>query len=178
MPPAEIALADEFKTALRGMASSVTLITTGLGGARYGMVATAVMSVSMEPPSLVIAVNKSASIHDCISERGYFCVNLLSEWDMSLTQGFAAAKGEARFAYGAWLTRTVEGEGGNLPFLSNAQAAIFCATSQSHSHGTHTLFVGNVIKVIRSDDQAPLVYCSGQYGAFEELPSALAKAAN
>jgi len=160
-------LADDFKTALRGVASSVTIFSTRVGGVRYGMVATAVMSVSMAPASLVIAVNKSASINERIADRGYFAVNVLSERDRQLSVDFANAKGEARFHHGIWHDRSI-GQGEELPYLVTAQAAIFCQTSHVYSHGTHILYVGEVVEVIKSANVSPLMYCNGQYGAFTD----------
>ncbi|AMS45486.1 flavin reductase family protein [Aminobacter aminovorans] len=162
-------VASEFRNALRGMAASVTIITTADGFGRSGMVATAVMSVSMEPPSLVIAVNKSASIHPRISARGSFCVNILSEWEETIASGFASAKGEGRFAYGAWASRTVDASHYGMPHLVTAEAAIFCKTSAVYdAHGTHSLFVGEVIHVERSGAFSPLTYCNGRYGTFND----------
>ena len=172
----ETALAAEFKAALRGVASSVTIFTTSIRGARHGMVATAVMSVSMDPASLIIAVNKSASIHDPITDRGLFCVNVLSEWDASISNGFAKAKGEDRFAFGAWSQRDAGNDESSLPYLVTAQASIFCRTREVYTtHGTHSLFVGDVIDVIRSEEISPLTYCNGQYGSFTEFSSHLVK---
>lgn len=158
-------LADDFKSALRGVASSVTIFSTRVDGVRYGMVATAVMSVSMAPASLVIAVNKSASINERISDRGYFTVNVLSERDRQLSVDFANAKGEARFEYGVWHDHSI-GNGEDLPYLATAQASIFCKTSHVYSHGTHILYVGEVVEVMKSANMSPLVYCKGQYGSF------------
>ncbi|MES4992593.1 flavin reductase family protein [Phyllobacterium sp. 22229] len=167
MASSNIDVALEFRTALRGMAASVTIITTADGDGRYGMVATAVMSVALEPPSLVIAVNKSASIHPRISGRGYFCVNVLSEWENTIASGFSVAKGEGRFAYGAWASRPIDASQQGLPHLVTAEAAIFCKVSAVYdSHGTHSLFIGDVVDVERSGAFSPLTYCNGQYGIF------------
>jgi flavin reductase len=160
-------LAEPFRSSLRGLASSVTIITTQLGGVRYGMVATALMSLSMEPPSLVLSVNSSASIHQPLARRQAFAVNILSEWDERVARGFASTKGEKRFAYGAWSARRLlPADMDEMPYLANAQATIFCRLKDEHQSGSHTLFVGEVEHVVVGDEKAPLVYCDGTYGSF------------
>ena len=67
-----------FKKGMRHLAASVTLITTRHRDLRGGLTATAVCSVSAEPPQILVCVNKTASAHDPIGEAGFFCVNILS----------------------------------------------------------------------------------------------------
>jgi flavin reductase len=158
---------EQFRLALRGMGSSVTIISTEFAGVRYGMVATAAMSVSMAPPSMVVAVNGSASIHDRLFERKAFTINILSEWDQAVARGFTRVSGENRFAHGPWSAWSLPADGGApLPYLANAMASLFCTISDVFASGSHSLFVGNVIRVLRSDDRAPLLYCDGNYGSF------------
>jgi flavin reductase len=160
-------LAEPFRNSLRGLAASVTIISTQTGGVRYGMVATAVMSLSMEPPSLVLAVNSAASIHGPMKRRNAFVVNILSEWDERVARGFASMNGENRFAFGAWSARRAgPTDTGELPYLANAQATIFCRIKDAHQSGSHSLFIGEVQDVILGKEKAPLLYCDGTYGAF------------
>src|SRR5260370_12479329 len=67
-----------FKKGMRHLAASVTLITTRHRELRGGLTATAVCSVSAEPPQILVCVNKTASAHDPIGEAGFFCGNILS----------------------------------------------------------------------------------------------------
>jgi flavin reductase len=163
-------LAEPFRDSLRGLASSVTIITTQFGAVRYGMVATAVMSLSLEPPSLVIAVNSNASLYQPLTCRRAFVVNILTERDEPIARGFTVSKGESRFAYGAWSSDHIEfDEMEKLPYLQNGQAAIFCRVTDVHASGSHGLFVGAVEHVIVGREKAPLVYCDGAYGALSKF---------
>ena len=161
-------LAEAFRTALRGVGSSVTIISTEIARIRYGMVATAVMSLSVEPPSLVAAVNRSTSIHDRLEERGAFAINILSSWDEPVARGFSQTKGEDRFAFGPWSSRVIPSVGtGELPCLANAQAVIFCRLHEVHRpYGTHSLFMGEVVEVHHTAERSALLYCDGAYGSF------------
>ncbi len=164
-------LAERFRLALRGMGSSVSIVSTEVDAVRYGMVATAAMSVSMMPPSMVIAINKSASIHDRLIDRGAFAINILSEMGHSVARGFSSASGEARFANGPWLShKLLSHDRKPLPYLANASATIFCSVMQVHAAGSHSLLVGEVHHVLSNDDRAPLLYCDGSYGSFSPIP--------
>ena len=80
----------DFKKAMRRLAATVTIISTSdANGNRYGMTATAVNSLAMDPPSLLICVNHSASIHAPLVGRGRFCVNVLTTGHEDLVSAFS-----------------------------------------------------------------------------------------
>src|SRR5688572_16586525 len=87
-------LALQFKGAMRRLASGIALITTAHQGRRYGMAATAVSSLSLDPPALTIAVNRGASMYEPLVARGEFCVNLLRDCHAELCQSFSTAASE------------------------------------------------------------------------------------
>jgi flavin reductase len=160
-------LSEPFRTLLRSMASSVTIVSTESGRTRYGMVATAVMSLSLDPPALVMAVNRSASIHRPLQARGAFAINVLSRWDEPIARGFTHANGEDRFAFGPWTTRrSADAAINGLPYLANAQAVIFCHLLDTHQAGTHSLLTASVVDLASNQERAPLLYCDGTYGSF------------
>ena len=82
--------ATAFKRGMRHLAASVTLITTRHRDLRGGLTATAVCSVSAEPPQILVCVNKTASAHDPIGEAGFFCVNILAPDHRKIAERFAA----------------------------------------------------------------------------------------
>jgi flavin reductase (DIM6/NTAB) family NADH-FMN oxidoreductase RutF len=143
---------------MRSHAAGVTIITTMSGGRRYGMTATAVTSLCMTPPALTICVNRDASIHPALLERGAFCVNLLKSGDAGFCRAFSAASSAERFEHGAWKS----GEHG-LPRLLGSQAAIACRIGPSLDFGSHTIIVGEVLGVSTAADVAPLVYLDGAH---------------
>jgi flavin reductase (DIM6/NTAB) family NADH-FMN oxidoreductase RutF len=169
------AIREGFRKALRGLAATVNVISTSNGTARHGMTATAVMSLSLDPPSLVVAINQSASIHEPLRRRAAFCVNILAEGHDHVGQNFAAKPtGEARFGAGAW---AVQERGSpviiGLPYLADAQASLFCRLAGDFAFGSHTLLVGAVEDLRIAPKIAPLLYCDGGFGVFatpEALP--------
>lgn len=150
---------DHFRDALRGLARSVVVISAAEGGVRYAMSATAFCEVSMDPPSLLISVNKSASICPVLLRGNPFAVNVLPRGLEELANRCAGAvKGEERFATHNWMTS----EGG-VPFLADAQASLVCQNDAKLDYGTHVIFVGRVLDVFADGSRDPLIYLDGRY---------------
>ncbi|RVT91320.1 flavin reductase [Sphingomonas crocodyli] len=151
------ALSNGFKQAMRRLATTVALITSGKGDNWAGMAATAVVSVCAEPPTILVAVNRSASLYPTLHAEQRFCVNLLSERHKDLVGIFSGKKkGRERFEDGAWTA----GECG-LPILSDALSALMCKTVSTVDVGTHTLFIGEVESIENHMDIDPLIWVDG-----------------
>ena len=151
-------LARTFRTAMRRIASTVMLVTTAdEDGLPYGMAASSVISVSMAPPSMLVAVNRDASMYPVLARTRRYCVNVLGSEQLDLLAPFSqSSQRERRFASGDWR----RGIGG-LPFLDAAPAAIFCELDRLVDYGTHALCVGRVIDVAFGSAPQPLVWLDG-----------------
>lgn len=164
-------LKSEMLQAMRRLAKSVTIITSSDGQQRFAMSATAVDSLSTEPPSLLICVNKTASLHGVLDAGADFCVNILGQEQEELSLLCSGpVKGEARFARGNWRS-SAEG----IPYLADAQSVILCRQDGKFSYGTHTIFIGRIQQIHNGDAISPLVYLDGRYTTTAE-PAALAAA--
>jgi len=149
--------AQALQAAMRGVASTVFLITTIDETRPHGMAASAVISVSMDPPAMLIAVNRNASINPILGRTGRFCVNVLADDHGHVVAPFAnSARRHERFVGEEWLS-SEEG----LPFLQTAQAAIFCSVDAQLEYGSHTVLVGRVERVVHGRRRAPLVWLDG-----------------
>src|ERR1044072_6977104 len=112
---------------LRRLAKAVVVITCEHEGARFAMTATAVSELSMAPPSLLICVNRTASLHTPLAAKAGFCVNILHRSHAEISTLCAGKeKGEARFSLGRW-----QDEEGGVPYLADAQASFMCRHEQS-----------------------------------------------
>lgn len=161
-------LVGAFRIAMRRLAASVALITTEEAGQRHGMAATAVASLGIAPPSMVICVSTSASIHGPIARTGRFAVNLLRPSHAALVPLFSGTlKGEERFAHGAWR------DFGAVPVLGDAQAVIVCAVETQLGYAGHTIFVGRVEQAVADADVDPLCYSNGVLGIIRPLADSL-----
>jgi flavin reductase (DIM6/NTAB) family NADH-FMN oxidoreductase RutF len=153
-------LAGDLRRALRGLAASVVVVTTvDQQGARFAMAATAVTPVSMDPPSMLMCVNRTASSHPVLFTGTDFCLNVLAadQEDVARMCG-GGAKGEERFGTGEW------GVGPNgVPYLVGAQASIHCIQRERFSYGSHDIFIGDVIEVRVATGVNPLIYADGRY---------------
>ena len=156
-----------FRDAMRRLAATVTIVSASGAGRRHGITATAVTSLSMEPPSLLVCVNRSGALHGLLSESERFCVNLLRSEQQALSDAFSGKlPGEERFRHGTWRE---DAEG--LPYLADAQASIFCRRQNAIEHGSHSIFIGEVESVLLTDDVCPLIYSNGAYSRCAPLPA-------
>jgi flavin reductase (DIM6/NTAB) family NADH-FMN oxidoreductase RutF len=155
-------LAQNFRFAMRKLAATVTVVTTHHDGEHHGMAATAVTSLSVNPASLLVCVNQSASMHDVVHRRQFFCVNLLGQQHAALCEAFGGKlSGAERFRIGEWAE-----DASGLRYLTDAQANLFCRLEQNHVYGTHTIFIGRVERVILAEVGEPLLYQAGSIGHF------------
>jgi flavin reductase len=149
----------EFRQAMRRLTSTVTVITACHEDRRYGMTATAVTSVTADPPSRLICVNRSASLHEPLIRSGRFCVNVLLAEQTDIATAFSGGRPqEARFAEGHW-----NADDFGVPFLRDAQANIFCDADAMSSYGTHSIIIGKVSDILIHGRITPLLYQDGKY---------------
>jgi len=149
----------EFKNALKLWASGVTVVTAqteSLG--LKGMTATSFSSVSMEPPQILVCINKSADTGDAVLEGKSFAVNILKADQQDISNQFAGgASQEERFANVKWH----KGETGS-PVIDDALASIECTLVDQVLAGTHWVVIGEVQNVeCRSGE--PLMYYNSAY---------------
>ena len=147
------------RQALRRLAKAVVVITTHYRGQRFAMSATAVSELSIDPPSMLVCVNRSASIYSPLQAGANFGINILHTSHESISRACSGGKkGEARFSEGSWL-HTAD----NVPYLSDAQATLICTHETNFAYGSHCIFVGRVTEVFYHDSVDPLIYADGQY---------------
>jgi flavin reductase (DIM6/NTAB) family NADH-FMN oxidoreductase RutF len=151
-------LSGDFRQAMRRVASTVNVISICVGGEPMGITATAVSPISMDPPSLLICINRAASVHAPFGGVTHFRVNVLHRDQEDIAQMFAdRSRGALRFSAG-W---NVDCE--RPPRLLDAQASILCRRIDHHQFGTHSIFIGIVEDVAVREDVHPLVYLDGKY---------------
>lgn len=154
-----MALDQDFRAAMRRLAATVNIITICENGRPMGMTATAVSSLAAEPPSILICVNQSASMHNPLIEADRFCVNILHQDQHDVAKVFSDSKmRDARFAMGRWEQRPDA-----PPHLADAQAALLCERRQLVTFATHTICIGTVREIHLREDIDPLLYLDGRF---------------
>ncbi len=152
-------LQEAFRTAMRRVANTVTIISVQSGSERHGTTATSVTSISMEPPSILICFNKASRLHEFLTKEDRFCVNVLHTDNVATSKVFSSpVAGVERFTSGDW-----QADESATPYLANAQANLFCQKEKEISYGSHTLFIGRVTSVRTRADISPLLYRDGFY---------------
>jgi flavin reductase (DIM6/NTAB) family NADH-FMN oxidoreductase RutF len=168
--PPDDRLAAQTKLALRRLASAVAVVTCRDGEMRHAMTATAVNAMSMQPPSMIVCVNRSTSFHAAVSRADNFAINILHRSQVQISMGCGGkVHGEDRFHSAAW------NEESGVPVLPDAQARIVCAKQDRFDYGSHTIFLGRVTSVGIHGEVDPLIYVDGHYAglAAEEFCASL-----
>jgi flavin reductase (DIM6/NTAB) family NADH-FMN oxidoreductase RutF len=145
-----------FRTAMSRFASGITVVTTEHEGKRYGMTVASFASVSLDPPLVLICIEKRVPSHDAIAAAGHFAVNILAEGQEEISTTFAT-RSEDRFA-GLEVGRGILGS----PILSGTLATVECEVHEALAGGDHTIFVGKVMKA-EVTEQQPLIYYRSGY---------------
>ena len=149
----------EFLTQMRRVPGAVAIIATSDGGERRGMAATAWTSVCADPPTMLVCVNRQASVHQPISKTGRFAINLLAATEAETVSVFSAQRGldgDARFTVDQWLSGPL-----GQPLLRQAVAAFELRAVDSHTYGTHDIIIGEVQSMQLGPDEPAMVYCNG-----------------
>lgn len=151
--------ASEFRRVLGHWASGVAVIATRMAdGAVCGLTANAVASVSLNPPLILVCVEKNADTHDCMRAAGYFSVNVLDSASERIARRFSEWEVGAKFA---GLDFRFEATG--APVLVNALAWLDCRVWAEHDGGDHTIFIGEVLAG-DAREGTPLIFYRGGYG--------------
>jgi flavin reductase (DIM6/NTAB) family NADH-FMN oxidoreductase RutF len=159
-----------FKAALRSVSGSVSIVTSGRAPKRHGLTVTAACSLSAEPPTVLICVNKSAGAHDTIVQSKSFGWNVLTPSQMGLAKRFSGmdgSKGDVRFEDDNW-TALVTG----VPILNGSLCSFDCQVIGAHPVGTHTVFFGAVLGEVHHENYENLIYRHGKFAVAHLLPEA------
>lgn len=138
-------------------ATGVTVVTTRYQGELVGLTANAVASLSLEPPLVLVAIDRASQTHPKLVASGCYAVNILSADQQELSQRFAQ-RGPKDFS-DLELTTAVTG----APILAGVLGWVDCRVTQILPGGDHDIFVGQ-IEAGGCRDGRPLLFFAGRYG--------------
>jgi flavin reductase len=148
-----------FREAMSKMGAAVNIVTSDGPAGKVGFAATAVCSVTDTPPTLLVCLNRSASVFNAVMENGALCVNVLSSAHDLLSNLFGGKTPvEERFAAANW-HRGASG----APVLDDAVASFDCAVTESLDVGTHRVLFCSVLSVSNGVDAEALIYFKRGY---------------
>jgi flavin reductase (DIM6/NTAB) family NADH-FMN oxidoreductase RutF len=150
-----------FRSAMRRLASGITIVATKWEGERSGLTATAVCSLALSPPRVLASVNMTGVTYGLLAKSRCMSVNLLAEDHTELARRFAARRAQDdddRFGIGDWRERVT-----GAPVLADALAALDCRITQIVPLDTHAILIGVVEDVLFGTTRAPLINFEGTY---------------
>src|SRR5580698_557792 len=156
----------DFRGAMRHLAGGVSVITVGRGKDITGMTVTSVSSLSVDPPTLIVSINRKSSSWPLLKRHSAFGVNILASDQLDVAERFTGKgglKGADRFAGAQWITRV-----SGVPLLHGALAAIDCAVEDILERHSHAIVIGRVLDITNSGHTAALAYWQGRYVAVDQ----------
>ena len=161
----------DFRSAMRHLAGGVSVITAGRGNDITGMTVTSVSSLSVDPPTLIVSINRESSSWPLLKRHGFFGVNILTADQLDIAERFTGKdglKGADRFAGAEWMTRA-----SGVPLLVGALAAVDCEVEEIVERHSHAIVIGRVLDMQISTRTAALAYWQGQYVAIDQNEDAV-----
>jgi flavin reductase len=150
-----------FRDAMAHFPAAVHIITTDGPAGRAGFTASAVTSVTDAPPTLLVCLNRSASVYNTFRDNGVLCVNTLAAHHEPLSRLFGGKTPMVdRFAAAQWTTRST-----NSPVLDVAVVTFDCEVVKVVDFGTHDVFFCEVLTISKQTNSQALVYLNRQYRA-------------
>ena len=148
---------DDFRAALARFPSGITVVTSrSATGDLHGITVSAFCSVSLNPPLILVCIEKTTGSHRAIQESGFFVVNILAAGQDEISERFSLPA-----------SNKFDGTGhkagiADVPILTDALVALECHLANAYDGGDHTIFVGEVENLSIKDGN-PLVYFHGNY---------------
>jgi len=158
---------DDFKLAMRHLASGVSIVTSGHGSGRRGLTVNSACALSAAPSTIVVGLNRSTEAHDAIISNRAFAVNFLAFEQLDIALRFAGHngwRGEARFGLGAWTQLATQS-----PILVNCLCSVDCQLVEQVEQATHSVLIGRIVESVRRVDGDPLIFFKGQFTSINNV---------
>jgi flavin reductase (DIM6/NTAB) family NADH-FMN oxidoreductase RutF len=155
-----------FRNAMRHLAGAVSAVTVGRGADRTGFTATSVSSLSADPPSVIVSLNRASSSWPAVERYRSFCVNILAEDQQAVADNFAGrggVKGVDRYQGADWREFAT-----GAPGLAGALAVIDCELEEAILRHSHSILIGSVRAVAVRPEAKPLLYWHGAYRSLSD----------
>jgi flavin reductase (DIM6/NTAB) family NADH-FMN oxidoreductase RutF len=161
---------NSFLAAMRQVASGVTVVTTDGPAGLAGLTVSAMCSLSADPPSLLVCINRRSRAIEILRRNGVFCVNALSTEQVDVARIFAgqgSEQGASRFASVPWRRLTTA-----APAFKEALAVFDCHIAHGMAFGSHDILIG-VVAESHVRQGLPLVYSNRGYGKVASFAAAV-----
>jgi flavin reductase (DIM6/NTAB) family NADH-FMN oxidoreductase RutF len=153
-----------FRQVMSQFATGITVVTTRAGDEIHGLTANSFCSVSLEPPLVLVCVDKTAHSHNLILQGRNFAANILTEKQEMVARRFATNNLPAEERFAGIPFRT---EATGAPIFMESLGWLDCSLFSAYPGGDHTIFVGEVLALGRGNANNPLLYFDSTYQKFK-----------
>ncbi len=162
---------EQFRDAMARLGAAVNIVTTDGTGGRAGLTASAVCSVTDDPPTLLVCLNRSSRANAVFKRNGVLCVNTLAADHRALSDAFAGKGGldtEERFRLARWSVLAT-----GAPALDESCVVAFdCRISEVLEKGTHSVLFAEIAAIRQGEPcQALIWYGRGYHPVGQDMPS-------
>ena len=157
--------AETLRHAMRQWASGVSIVTARYAETQHGMTVNSFISISLEPPRVLVSLERGRFTHELVEHSGYFGVSVLSDQQKEISERFAGRVSETGDRFAGLATFQLVSQ---TPLLSEALAVFDCRVVEAHPVGTHTLFIGEVLAIQSQEGGLPLLYFNQAYRKVED----------
>ena len=158
-PTAEISSSD-FRRACGQFATGVTVVTARDGDGVRGMTANSFTSVSLEPPLILVSVDRRNRTHGLLETEASFVVNVLAQSQRDVSDRFAGRHGDLQHRFDDLPHHLTED---GVPVLDETLVSFVCRREAVYPGGDHSLFLGRVERIVSRADREPLLFYAGGY---------------
>ena len=151
---------EDFRLALRELVYPVCIVSAHNDETRenHAITVSSVTSLSFDPPSILVCINKDSSIHSSLKKGSNFNISFLSSSQSEISNLCGTDElSKERFNNDFWKFKNKVG------FIKNSQSVISCVVEKITCYGSHSVFIGNVIDVFKNGNTKPLLYGKGKY---------------
>lgn len=152
---------EDFRDAMRDLAAGVSIVTVGRGDDISGMTVTSVSSLSVDPATVIVSINRQTSSWPLLQKHGVFGINVLGLEHREISERFSGKdglSGAARFAGAEWIQLA-----SGVPLLAGALVAFDCEVDHVVERHSHAIVIGRVLDLRVSSGSPALVYWQRQY---------------
>jgi flavin reductase (DIM6/NTAB) family NADH-FMN oxidoreductase RutF len=157
--------AETMRHAMRKWATGVTIVSSVNNGVRHGMTVSSFLSVSVEPPMILVSLQASSRTHRLVKASGLFGVTILDGTQQAISDRFAGRHTERLDRFRGLETFTLVT---GVPFPIGGLAYFDCQVTAEYEISGHTMFVGRVLAIREGVGISPLIYYSRDYHHIEE----------
>lgn len=148
----------EFRRVMGHFATGVTVVTSHDGAGKLGgLTANSVASVSLDPPMVLVCVDKKSDSYPLFAASQTFAINILANEQETLSRRFAKSGGDKFTGVGYRIGST------GCPLLSDTIGFLDCEIRHTFEAGDHTIYVGEAVEIAVSSEADPLLYFRGGY---------------